>query len=290
MKELSLIILTYNSEKDIYDCLYSVYQHNDIGNRLEIIIVDNNSDGYVQMHDNITSLYPNVIIIPNTKNGGYGQGNNIGIQAATAPIIAIMNPDIRLVMPVFQEMLNVFDNKQTVMCGGKQYKNATTPAISFWCDYHRSAFLQSFGISYYRKRDIYKQRSMWLSGAFFFIRKKEFEQIGLFDENIFMYGEEYDIHIRLQKMFPNKIIKYLPDLKYIHLIEDRQLTVAALQKTLKSLLYLCSKHNISIRRFLFIQRTTNFLRFCMTNIVRILGRPYNYSNYKLNRQVLRTLK
>ena len=129
MKELSLIILTYNSEKDIYDCLYSVYQHNDIGNRLEIIIVDNNSDGYVQMHDNITSLYPNVIIIPNTKNGGYGQGNNIGIQAATAPIIAIMNPDIRLVMPVFQEMLNVFDNKQTVMCGGKQYKNATTPAI-----------------------------------------------------------------------------------------------------------------------------------------------------------------
>ena len=209
---------------------------------------------------------------------------------ASAPIVSIMNPDVRLVMPIFQRVLSTFEDQNIVMCGGKQYKNATTPTISFWCDYHRNALLQSIGISYYRKRDIYKQQSMWLSGAFFFMRKKEFEQIGLFDENIFMYGEEYDIHIRLQKMFPNKIIKYLPDFKYIHLIEERQLTVVALQKTLKSLLYLCGKHNISIRRFLLIQRTTNFLRFCMTNIVRILGRPYNYSNYKLNRQALATLK
>mgnify|MGYP003408024819 FL=1 len=290
MKKLSLIILTYNSEKDIYDCLSSVYQYNDIGDALEIIVVDNNSEHYARMQDKLSTLYPKVNIISNSTNGGYGQGNNIGIQSASAPIVSIMNPDVRLVMPIFQRILNIFEVQEIVMCGGKQYKNATTPAISFCCDYHRNALLQSIGISYYRKRDIYKQQSMWLSGAFFFIRKKEFEQIGLFDENIFMYGEEYDIHIRLQKMFPNKIIKYLPDLKYIHLIEDRQLTVAALQKTLKSLLYLCSKHNISIRRFLFIQRTTNFLRFCMTSIVRILGRPYNYSNYKLNRQVLRTLK
>ena len=290
MKKLSLIILTYNSEKDIYDCLNSVYQYNDIGDALEIIVVDNNSEHYARMQDKLSTLYPKVNIISNSTNGGYGQGNNIGIQSASAPIVSIMNPDVRLVMPIFQRVLSTFEDQNIVMCGGKQYKNATTPTISFWCDYHRNALLQSIGISYYRKRDIYKQQSMWLSGAFFFIRKKEFEQIGLFDENIFMYGEEYDIHIRLQKMFPNKIIKYLPDLKYIHLIEERQLTVVALQKTLKSLLYLCGKHNISIRRFLLIQRTTNFLRFCMTNIVRILGRPYNYSNYKLNRQALATLK
>ena len=242
------------------------------------------------MHNKLSTLYPQVNIISNITNGGYGQGNNIGIRVASAPIVSIMNPDVRLVMPIFQRILSTFEDQNIVMCGGKQYKNATTPTISFWCDYHRNALLQSIGISYYRKRDIYRQRSMWLSGAFFFIRKKEFEQIGLFDENIFMYGEEYDIHIRLQKIFSNKIIKYLPNLKYIHLIEERQLTVAALQKTLKSLLYVCSKHHISTRRFLFVQRTTNFLRFCMTNIVRLLGRPYNYSNYELNRQVLRTLK
>lgn len=290
MKKLSLIILTYNSEKDIYDCLQSVYQYNDIGVCLEIIVVDNNSDNYIQMRHKINTQYPDVIILSNTQNGGYGQGNNIGIMAATSPIVAIMNPDIRLIMPIFQEMLNAFENDQVILCGGKQYKNETTPAVSFWCDYHRSALLQSLYISYYRKRDIYKPTCMWLSGAFFAIRKKEFEQIGLFDENIFMYGEEYDIHLRLQQNFPDKLIKYFPKLKYVHLIEERELTTAALQKTYKSLLYVCNKHNISTTKFLLVQRVTNFLRFCMTNIVRILGRPHNYTNCKLNRQVLRTLK
>ena len=71
MKLLSLIILTYNSEKDIYDCLKSVYQYNDIGDGLEIIIVDNNSRNYTEMYDTIKSLYPDVKIIANDRNGGY---------------------------------------------------------------------------------------------------------------------------------------------------------------------------------------------------------------------------
>lgn len=171
MKKLSLIILTYNSEKDIYDCLSSVYQYNDIGDALEIIVVDNNSEHYARMQDKLSTLYPKVNIISNSTNGGYGQGNNIGIQSASAPIVSIMNPDVRLVMPIFQRILNIFEVQEIVMCGGKQYKNATTPAISFCCDYHRNALLQSIGISYYRKRDIYKQQSMWLSGAFFYTQK-----------------------------------------------------------------------------------------------------------------------
>ena len=76
MIRLSLIILTYNSEKDIYDCLQSVYQYNDIGNSLEVIVVDN----FTQMRDKINLQYPDVKVIANTKNGGYGQGNNIGIR------------------------------------------------------------------------------------------------------------------------------------------------------------------------------------------------------------------
>ena len=90
MKKLSLIILTYNSEKDIYDCLDSVYKYNDIGDSLEIIVVDNNSDNYIQMQKNIMEQYPDVQIIANQKNGGYGQGNNLGIKVASAPIISIM--------------------------------------------------------------------------------------------------------------------------------------------------------------------------------------------------------
>ena len=42
-KRVSVIIVTYNSEKHIYDCLSSIYRYNDIGDLLEVIIVDNNS-------------------------------------------------------------------------------------------------------------------------------------------------------------------------------------------------------------------------------------------------------
>ena len=40
-KRVSVIIVTYNSEKHIYDCLSSIYRYNDIGDLLEVIIVDN---------------------------------------------------------------------------------------------------------------------------------------------------------------------------------------------------------------------------------------------------------
>ena len=105
MITLSVIILTHNSENDIYQCLESVYQHNDIGKELEVIIVDNQSTNFASMRDGIVQRYPQVIITQNTHNGGYGQGNNVGIRMAQAPIIAIMNPDVRITHPIFKEML-----------------------------------------------------------------------------------------------------------------------------------------------------------------------------------------
>ena len=87
MKQLSLIILTYNSEKDIYDCLESVNRYNDIEDALEIIVVDNNSTNYIDMHDKIKSLYPDVRIIANTKNGGYGQGQTVHLTISSTLLL-----------------------------------------------------------------------------------------------------------------------------------------------------------------------------------------------------------
>ena len=68
MKQLSVIILTYNSEKDIYQCLESVYQYNDIGEDLEVIVVDNQSTHFAAMQQEIAHRYPEVIITQNTRN------------------------------------------------------------------------------------------------------------------------------------------------------------------------------------------------------------------------------
>ena len=76
MNALSIIILTYNSEKDIYDCLDSIHQYNDIGDTLEIIIVDNQSTNYADMQSKISQLYPHIPIT---------QPNNFSLMASPAP-------------------------------------------------------------------------------------------------------------------------------------------------------------------------------------------------------------
>ena len=111
MKRLSIVIVTYKSEEDIYDCLQSIWQYNDIPNEdLEVIVVDNSPESEM-MFSKLRELYKNdIVLIHNTHNGGYGQGNNVGIKQAKAPTIMIMNPDVRLCQPIFRTALEAFAN------------------------------------------------------------------------------------------------------------------------------------------------------------------------------------
>lgn len=263
MKQLSLIILTYNSEKDIFDCLSSVYQYNDIGDNLEVIVVDNNSYIWKDTEAKIKVHYPDVITISNPINGGYGQGNNVGIRVASAPIVAIINPDVRLIMPSFGMFLHTLSSSDIVMCGGKQCLPSGKECVSFQYRFNVHPILKSLIFPLCRRIDYYDYKRMWLSGAFFAIKKDVFQQIGLFDEKIFMYEEECDIHMRLRTIFPKKEIVYLPKLCYIHCIENRPITYQAVERQTVSQLYLCEKYNIPIIQYLKMQKTN----FVWTKIV-----------------------
>lgn len=292
MKRLSLVILTYNSERDIYDCLRSVYQYNDIGDALEVIVVDNNSPGFPAMQAQLKTLFPEVITIANTHNGGYGQGNNVGIRIATAPYIAIMNPDIRLIMPVFSTIVSTLERPDVLLCGGKQYTESHQAARSFCYDHDAPAILQSIGNILRFKTDTYDYRRMWLSGAFFAIQKAAFEKIGLFDERIFMYAEEFDIHIRLRRTFPHKKMVYLRQCKYLHLMGERPHTPETAYKTYRSDIYACEIHHDSpmkcIRRK---KRTLRIMRTINIIVCALQGRHADgQSNYEASMLALQRLQ
>lgn len=116
MKRVSVVIVTYRSEKDIYDCLASLFKWADIPREeLEVIVVDNNSPEADRMFNGIRRIYGDeIVLVNNTNNGGYGQGNNVGIRRAKAPVIMIMNPDVRLNSHVFNHALSIFAQKQYV--------------------------------------------------------------------------------------------------------------------------------------------------------------------------------
>ena len=229
MKRLSIIIVTYNSEKDIFDCISSIKQWSDIPfDELELIIVDNNSRNTDSIFEQLRSLYGNdIVLVKNTHNGGYGQGNNMGIRRATAPVILIMNPDVRMMEPVFKTALDAFDHwKDLSIYGMKQMLSATVPSNnSFCCAYTVNGYLQTIMTSIGNRFDYYLPRYMHFSGSCFFIRKEMFEQVGLFDETIFMYGEEEDIHYRMRKSGFKQMI-YNPKLHYIHLTKEREPNLA----------------------------------------------------------------
>lgn len=229
MKRLSIIIVTYNSEKDIFDCISSIKQWSDIPfDELELIIVDNNSRNTDSIFEQLRLLYGNdIVLVKNTQNGGYGQGNNMGIRRATAPVILIMNPDVRMMEPVFKTALDAFDHwKDLSIYGMKQMLSATVPSNnSFCCAYTVNGYLQTIMTSIGNRFDYYLPRYMHFSGSCFFIRKEMFEQVGLFDETIFMYGEEEDIHYRMRKSGFKQMI-YNPKLHYIHLTKEREPNLA----------------------------------------------------------------
>lgn len=227
-KKLSIVIVTYNSEKDIFDCIASIYKYADLPKEdYEIIIVDNNSRDTLGMFSKIKTLYgTHPLLLRNDRNGGYGQGNNIGIEHASAPVILIMNPDVRLMEPVFRVALKAFDNDPLLtVYGMKQMLSATKASNnSFACTYMTNGYLFTLLTAVCSRLDLYLPRYMYISGACFFLRRAPFVEIGMFDESVFLYGEEDDIRYRLMQKF-GAHFAYNKRLHYMHLTLDREHTI-----------------------------------------------------------------
>ncbi len=251
MKEMSFVIVTYHSQKDIINCIDSIYKTADIPiEKIEIIVVENGSKEAFEETKNLIKnrFTESVLMYHNVENGGYGQGNNIGIKLATAEIIAIVNPDVIFVRPIFAQALEIFKkNSSVAIIGGNQLGGDN---MSFWIRPEFDFFIFTAPICrILNKLNIYIEKYFFLSGALLFIDKEKFEKIGGFDEKIFMYCEESDIINRLLKKKSSTL--YKKDFIYKHLIDDRTETSDSnLLILLKSYKYYLEKHKFSYRSFL----------------------------------------
>lgn len=237
MKELSVIIVTYNSEPDIYGCLDALFAQNDIGEALEVIVVDNNSSGFVSMNDKIAQRYGRKVqVFSNNRNGGYGQGNNIGIRQASSPVIMIMNPDVRLVKISFKEIVSRYQSDaRLAMVGFRQIVNMSGKrGTSFSLLNHYPGFVRLVGGVLANHLDCFCWKHMYFCGACFCVRKAMFEEAGLFDEHIFLYGEENDIHYRIHTSCPQAHDLYWRKSIYLHPTEDRPYSEKAVQMRIQS--------------------------------------------------------
>lgn len=227
--ELAVIIVNYSTSKLLDDCLSSIFKADAPKGGLEVVVVDNGSvDDSVKM---IAEKYPSVILIKNSENLGFAKGNNIGVAAANARFVLFLNSDTvikrySLVKPLkylkthpkvgavtiklfLKDGSIDFDNHRGFPTPWASFSNFSGLAKLF----PHSMFFNSYHLGY-QKLDKIHQIPV-ASGSFLMMPTKLFEDIGMWDETFFYYGEDIDLCYRIGQA-GYKII-YYPKVSTLHL-------------------------------------------------------------------------
>lgn len=187
--KVNVIIVNYNGKSDLEVCLNSVL--NQTYPNYDITIVDNNStDGGVEY---IKSHFPQVKVIVNSENAGYGEGNNIGIKATKGDYVAILNYDVEVDQNWISELIEALKIDKSIQIA--------TPKILMYDDkemintcgniIHYSGLVFCRGIYKNALEFNRKELVASTSGCSFVISRKVFEELESFDVAFGSFGSAY---------------------------------------------------------------------------------------------------
>ncbi len=198
--DLSIIIVSFNTEKLTRDCLTSIYQK--LGKTkltFEVIVVDNvSTDGTRAM---LAKKFPQVRTVLNDQNVGFGIANNQGMKKAKGEYILLLNSDTVLLDDSLVGMLAFARKHPDSFVGPKLLNVDRTPQTSGGPFFTLPVvfavlFLKGDHTGWTRVSPDETREIDWVSGACILGPRKLFLKDLLFDEKIFMYMEEVDLLYR----------------------------------------------------------------------------------------------
>lgn len=210
--KLSVVIVNYNVKYYVEQCLKSL-QHSLATVDAEVFVMDNHSrDGSV---DYLASRFPWVKLVRLNHNLGFAKANNKAIMMSHGEYVLLLNPDTLLSETLIPSVLSFMDAHSRVGASGVWMMDASgesakesrrgvpTPMTSF---YKLSGLCSCFPHHprigrYYMCGHSWDQAEQIeiVSGAFCMLRRKALEDVGLLDEDFFMYGEDIDLSYRILK-------------------------------------------------------------------------------------------
>lgn len=226
--DLSVVILNYNTEELTRTCLQTVFASSLGKYEMEVLVCDNGSqDGSVDM---IKREFPHAILIENKKNLGFAAGNNPGIKRSRGRYVLLLNTDTEVPKDTFATMISFMDDHPDVgasTCKILLPNGSMDPAChrgfpTPWASFTYMAKLEKlfptselFGQYHQGYKDLSTIHEVdCIVGAFFLVRKSVIAQIGLMDEDYFMYGEDIDWAYKIRMAgFP---IVYNPTCTILH--------------------------------------------------------------------------
>ena len=203
--DLSIIIVTYNSEIFVEKCIMSIIE-NTSDLKYEIIVVDNAStDNTVKTVGNLAKNYNNIRLVI-SENKGFNAGNNKGIKIAEGEYIALLNPDTILINNAFKIIIEGMKSEVDVgACGGTllmEDMSLNMSLGSFPSLY--DSLVRTFKLrndSYYLSNvNEEKMRVPFPSGADLVFKSELIDRVGYMDERYFLYFDEADFAYSMNKL------------------------------------------------------------------------------------------
>ena len=209
---VSILIVNYNVKEYLGNCIDSILQSEYKG-AIEIVVVDNHSfDGSVEF---IHNRFPDVKVIKNSENLGFGKAVNQAARVATNDYLLILNPDTVIQEDTIATFVHYMkDHPEAGLIGPKILnpdgslqltckRSFPTPGVALpkllglSKVFPKSKWAGKYNLTYLNQEKVHSVDAV--SGSCMFLQRKLFTDIGGFDEQFFMFGEDIDLCYRIKE-------------------------------------------------------------------------------------------
>ncbi|MBT9145933.1 MAG: N-acetylglucosaminyl-diphospho-decaprenol L-rhamnosyltransferase [candidate division WS2 bacterium] len=223
---ISISIVNWNTKGLLRDCLKSIYE-NTHGIDYEIFVVDNASeDGSTKM---VEKEFPKVKLIKNKENAGFAKANNQAIMRSKGRYVLLLNSDTVVLENALEKMMVFMDEHPGVGVLGPKILNPDgslqpscrsfpTLLTTFFEEtllnrlFPKNRIVGKYKMSYWEHNSVREIDQPM--GSALMVRREAIEQVGLLDEQFYMYYEEVDWCYRIKKR--GWKIYFIPQAQVIH--------------------------------------------------------------------------
>ena len=223
---ISIIIVNYNVEEHLQECLDSLYKFND-SNKFEVIVLDNSQNSKI---NSIINGKNNIRLYSFENNVGFSKAVNYGLKVSRGSKILLLNPDTIIISDFIDKMSSYLDgNKNVGIVGAKvlfpngKYQISSKRSFPhiymafikfFYLDklFYKNKYFGKYNYSFIDENIVMEVDSV--SGSCMMFNKDLNSIVGDFDERFFLYFEDTDFCYRVKNK--NYKVIYNPEIEIIH--------------------------------------------------------------------------
>jgi GT2 family glycosyltransferase len=202
---LSAVVVTFRSAATLPGVLAALGREAPPGT--ELLIVENGGDASIELV--VRATWPDAVVMVNARNRGFAAGANQGLRRATGQTILLLNPDAEVEPGSVAALLDAQARLPDAgIVAPRLLDENGRPVLSCypflspldvaWRHFQLRRYLPNLVTGRYRRQTLDPARVdpvpvAWAQGACWLVRRQMLAQVGLFDEDFFLYAEEVDL-------------------------------------------------------------------------------------------------